>query len=217
MKARNLRDLEINSSHRMSVGGRVGDVMRKGTAYDVWALDPHPAAAAAAASSSSASGDQDGSGGKISSSTAQVAGVGAEELNGLSVLLPSKRKGGKLYLGASRVPCFFSSLAAQSQNAIYSYYFFSAQKPITRHLVVSARPARPARSEAACEAPKREAYPDEVLTHRFRPYGDPGDLPREDRMDVDAVEVSPKEKKLKRKGGAETGSSKKRKAKLAAS
>jgi hypothetical protein len=37
-------------------------------------------------------------------------------------------------------------------------------------------------------------------------------------MDVDVVEVSPKEKeKLKRKAGGETGSSKKRKAKLAAS
>jgi hypothetical protein len=57
-----------------------------------------------------------------------------------------------------------------------------------------------------------------VLTHRFRPYGDPGDLPREDYMDVDAVEVSPKEKKSKRKGDGEAGSSKKRKAaKLAAS
>jgi hypothetical protein len=32
-------------------------------------------------------------------------------------------------------------------------------------------------------------------------------------MDVDVAEVSPKEKKLKRKGGDETGSSKKRKAK----
>ena len=112
----------------------------------------------------------------------------------------------------------FSSLAAHSLKTLFILtIFFSAQKPITRHLVVSARPARPARSEVACEAPKREAYPDEVLTHRFRPYGDPGGLSREDRMNVDAVEVSPKEKKLKRKGGAETGSSKKRKAKLAAS
>ncbi|KAF8496848.1 hypothetical protein F5888DRAFT_1614298 [Russula emetica] len=163
MKAKNLRDLEINSSR---VGGLVGDLMRKGTAYDVWSLDPDPAVSGV--------------------------GVGAEELNGLSVLLPCKRKGGKkLYL---------------------------AQKPITRHLVVSARPAKPARPEVAYEAPKREAYPDEVLTHRFHPYGDPGDLPREDHMDVDVVEVSPKEKeKLKRKAGGETGSSKKRKVKLAAS
>jgi hypothetical protein len=95
--------------------------------------------------------------------------------------------------------------------------FFSAQKSITRHLVVSARPAKPTRPEVAYEAPKREAYPDEVLTHRFRPYGDPGDLPREDHMDVDVVEASPKEKKSKRKGIGETGSSKKRKAKLAVS
>jgi hypothetical protein len=95
--------------------------------------------------------------------------------------------------------------------------FFSAQRPITRHLVVSARPAKPARPDVAYEAPKREAYPDEVLTHRFRPYGDPGDLPREDHMEVDVVEVSPKEKKFKRKGDGETGSSKKRKTKSAAS
>ena len=99
-------------------------------------------------------------------------------------------------------------------------FFFSAQKPITRHLVISGRPAKPARPEMVYEAPKREAYPDEVLKHRFRPYGDPGDLPlsREDHMDVDVVEVSPKEKeKVKRKGGGETGSSKKRKTKSAAS
>ena len=56
-----------------------------------------------------------------------------------------------------------------------------------------------------------------MLTHRFRPYGDPGDLPREDHMDVSVAEVSPKDKKSKRKGGGETGSSKKKKAKLAAS
>jgi len=195
MKARNLRDIEINSPHR--AGGPVGDLMRKGTAYDVWALDPAASSGGGGSANASASGDQDGFGGMISSSSsslpsaAEVAGVGAEELNGLSVLLPCKRKGGKLYL---------------------------AQKPIKRHLVVSARPAKPARPEVACEAPEREAYPDEVLKHRFRPYGDPGDLPREDYMDVDVVEVSPKEKeKLKRKSGGETGSSKKRKAKLAAS
>lgn len=100
-----------------------------------------------------------------------------------------------------------------SKNAI----ILSAQKPITRHLVVSARPAKPARLEVTFEAPEREAYPDEVLTHRFRPYGDPGDMPRNGHMDVDVVEISPKEKKSKRKGGGETGSSKKKKAKLAAS
>lgn len=181
--------------------------MRKGTAYDVWVLDP----ASSSSGGASASGDQDGFGGMGSSSV----GVGAEELNGLSVLLPRKRKGGKLYLGASCALHAFCGLRSQKRYSIL--FFFSAQRPITRHLVVSARPAKPARPEAACEAPKREAYPDEVLTHRFRPYGDPGDRPREDHMDVDVVGVSPKEKKSKRKSGGEMGSSKKRKTKSAAS
>jgi DNA-directed RNA polymerase I subunit RPA34.5 len=114
----------------------------------------------------------------------------------------------------ARVPCVLCWLWSQ-KKAITS----PVQKPITRHLVVSARPAKPTRPEVAYEAHKREAYPDEALKHRFRPYGDPGDLPREDRMDVDVVEASPKEKKekIKRKASGETGSPKKRKTKLAAS
>lgn len=107
--------------------------------------------------------------------------------------------------------------------------FFSlriaAPKPVTRHLVVVSRPAKPSRpdataSEAALvfENPKREAYPEEVLTHRFRPYGDPGDPPPEDyHMDVDTVEVSPKEKEGSKRRGGQTGSSKKKKAKVVAS
>ena len=114
--------------------------------------------------------------------------------------------------------------------AHHHHFFFSpliydvAPKPVTRHLVVSARPAKPTRPDAAATAfenPKREAYPDEVLTHRFRAYGDPGDRPPEPEhhMDVDTAEVSAKEKKErhKRKGGGETGSSKRKKAKLVAS
>jgi hypothetical protein len=48
-------------------------------------------------------------------SAAHVADVGAEELNGLSILLPSKRKGGKLYIGTSMpfVGC------AQSQKLFF--------------------------------------------------------------------------------------------------
>jgi len=92
--------------------------------------------------------------------------------------------------------------------------------------VVAARPAKPTRPDAASDAaaatafenPKREAYPDEILTHRFRPYGDPGDHPPEHHMDVDTAEVSAKEKERhKRKGSGETGSSKRKKAKLVAS
>lgn len=56
-----------------------------------------------------------------------------------------------------------------------------------------------------------------MLTHRFRPYGDPGDLPLENHMDVEMVEVGAKEKERPKRKGGETGSSKKKKAKLVAS
>jgi len=90
--------------------------------------------------------------------------------------------------------------------------------------VLVSRPAKPSRPDATAsdaalgfENPKRDAYPEEVLTHRFRPYGDPGDPPPEDHhTDVDMAEVSPKEKKGSKRRGGETGSSKK-KAKLVAS
>src|ERR1700761_6562944 len=64
------------------------------------------------------------------------------------------------------------------------FFLFSrtiiAPKPVTRHLVVTARPPEPTRpgpgdgvsDPATFQNPPREAYPDEVLTHRFRPYGD---------------------------------------------
>jgi len=83
--------------------------------------------------------------------------------------------------------------------------------------VVAARPAKPSKLDVAYETPKREAYPDEVLKHRFRPYGDPGDLPLEDHTDAEMVEVSTKEKERPKRKGGETGSSKKKKAKLVAS
>ena len=95
--------------------------------------------------------------------------------------------------------------------------FHLVQKPITRHLVVAARPAKSTRIDAAYETPKREGYPDEVLTHRFRPYGDPGDLSLEDPVDVEIVEVSPKEKEKSKRKASEPGSSKKKKVKLVAS
>ena len=108
--------MEVSSS-RVGVGvgvGLVGGLMRKDTAYDVWALDPATSNAAAASGGGGgggkASGDPDGFGGKISSSSSSISsveGVGAEELKGLSVLLPRKRKGGKLYLGAPRLRISF--------------------------------------------------------------------------------------------------------------
>lgn len=118
--------------------------------------------------------------------------------------------------GVARIRPFWGRRVAGSLKKIM-FFVLSVQKPIARHLVVSARPAKPTRPDAAYEAPKREAYPDEVLTHRFRPYGDPGDLPLKAHMDVDMVEVSPKEKERPKRRGGETGSSKKKKAKLVAS
>lgn len=90
--------------------------------------------------------------------------------------------------------------------------------------MVAARPAEPTKPDTASDSavyqnPQREAYPEEVLKHRFRPYGDPGDPPPSHHTDVEVAPASTKEKekeKPKRKGG-EAGSSKKKKAKLAAS
>jgi len=181
-----LRGLEV--SHRT---GLVGDLVRKSAAYDVWALEP--AVGGARGSGTENQGEVEGT-----PAGAHAGLVGAEELNNLSVLLPCKRKGGKLYL---------------------------APKPITRHLVVVSRPAKPSGPDATAsgaalrfENPKREAYPEEVLTHRFRPYGDPGDPPSKNQhMDVDTAKVGPKEKEGSKRKGGETGSSKKKKAKLVVS
>ena len=118
---------------------------------------------------------------------------------------------------ARRESILFGGVGLRARSKEMTFYIFSVQKPIARHLVVSARPAKPTRPDTAYEAPKREAYPDEVLTHRFRPYGDPGDLPLENHMDVEMVEVGAKEKERPKRKGGETGSSKKKKAKLVAS
>jgi hypothetical protein len=99
VRAKNLHGLEV--AHRL---GLVGDLIRKNTAYDVWALEPAAAGAGAGAGAARApaSGSGSGSGdkGKVGGAPAHVGHVGAEELNNLSVLLPCKRKGGQLYLGA---------------------------------------------------------------------------------------------------------------------
>lgn len=192
VKEKNLQGVQVLSSS--SVVGRVGELSRKTTAYDIWSLSPP------------------------SSSSRQSATIGdshhphvcAEELNGLSVLLPRKRKGGKLFL---------------------------APKPVTRHLVVTARPAEPTRpapgdavsDPATFENPPREAYPDAVLTHRFRPYGDPGEPPQpspEDQIDLEVedkhaeeegAKEKEKERRKKRRGEAGESPKKVKKAKTAAS
>ncbi|KAH8980788.1 hypothetical protein EDB92DRAFT_1899627 [Lactarius akahatsu] len=177
VKAKNLQGIQVLSS--AGVSGRVGELSRKSTAYDIWSLSPP----------SSSSGDR------------HQPHVGAEELNGLSVLLPRKQKGGKLFL---------------------------APKSVARHLVVAARPAEPMRRDAASDPvtfqnPPREAYPDEALTHRFRPYGDLGDpppAPPEDQLDLGVddrhaeeggAREKEKEKRKKRRGGEAVESPKKAK------
>ena len=88
MKAKSLHGLDV--SHRT---GLVGDLVRKSAVYDVWALEP--AVGGARWSGSENQGEVEGT-----AAGAHVGLVGVEELNNLSVLLPRKRKGGKLYLGA---------------------------------------------------------------------------------------------------------------------
>jgi len=187
VKAKSLHGLEV--SRRT---GLVGHLVRKSAAYDLWALEPAVGGAHGSGSENN-QGEIEGT-----AAGAPVGLVGAEELDNLSVLLPCKRKGGRLYL---------------------------APKPVTRHLVVVSRPAKPSRPDATAsdaalgfENPKREAYPEEVLTHRFRPYGDPGNIPPEDHhMDVETTEVIPKAKEGSKRRGGEMGSSKKKKAKVVAS
>ncbi|KAA1477668.1 hypothetical protein DENSPDRAFT_752382, partial [Dentipellis sp. KUC8613] len=78
------------------------------------------------------------------------AGVG-EELATTAVLVPRTGKGGQLFL---------------------------APKPVARHLVLTAPPARPTHSTSTpgepavlMQNPPRHAYPAHILTHSFRPLG----------------------------------------------
>ncbi|KAF8549808.1 hypothetical protein OG21DRAFT_1420722 [Imleria badia] len=125
---------------------------------------------------------------------AEDAVAGAEELRGLACLLPRKRKHGKLYL---------------------------APKQVSRHIVVSTRPsiATPDDAERVVyQNPPRRAYPKDVLTHAFVPYGARSEQSRETRsedvsMDVEDIEATrdaaptdhpakpPKESKAKKRKG----------------
>lgn len=134
MKARNLRGVEISSSRKE---GLVGDLSRKGTAYDLWTLDP---------AAVGGSGDQND--GAISPLDVQP-GVGAEELNGLSVLLPCRRKGGQLYLGAcvcaARIHPFWGRWVAGSlkRNNVFFFSFFQFKSPSRGILLSPHAPLNP--------------------------------------------------------------------------
>ena len=93
MKSRSLQGVNISS--RL---GLVGDLQRKTASYDLYALKPPL----------DPSGNSDHDNGEEDTTAAHV-DVGAEELSSLSVLLPCKRKGGKLYLCAcTRAPGLLS-------------------------------------------------------------------------------------------------------------
>ncbi|KAF7353838.1 hypothetical protein MVEN_01069400 [Mycena venus] len=79
--------------------------------------------------------------------------ISGEEVKGLSCLLPRKSKKGKLY---------------------------TAPTPIARTIVMSAQPVKPTPDPSAASSsnaravyknPPRESHPQELLTHRFLPYG----------------------------------------------
>ncbi|GBE82795.1 hypothetical protein SCP_0411800 [Sparassis crispa] len=100
----------------------------------------------------------------------EIEGIGGEELKEFSCLLPRPRKGGKLY---------------------------QAPKPVTRRLIVSAKPALPTpdpssdsnTSSSVYKNPPRPRYPKAILKHRFMPLGSlarNADSP--EAMDVDQVE-----------------------------
>ncbi|KAG0699010.1 hypothetical protein DFH29DRAFT_67817 [Suillus ampliporus] len=117
IKSKHFDGLEIDAPSS-SRSGQVGSLSQKGTVYDIWSM-----------------GDDD------------TEFARAEELRGLSCLLPRKRKSGKLYM---------------------------APKEIARHFVVSAQPTiatPPEHPSILHQNPPRLSYPKELLKHSFVPYG----------------------------------------------
>ncbi|KAG1749548.1 hypothetical protein EDB19DRAFT_147213 [Suillus lakei] len=119
VKPKYLDGLEIDvPSSSSSRSGQIGSLSRKNAVYDIWSM-----------------GDDD------------TDFAGAEELRGLSCLLPRRKKSGKLYM---------------------------APKEIARHLVVSAQPSRaspPEHPSILYQNPPRLSYPKELLKHHFVPCG----------------------------------------------
>lgn len=117
VKPKNLDGLEIDAPSS-SRSGQVGSLSQKSAVYDIWSM-----------------GDDD------------TDFAGAEELRGLSCLLPRIKKSGKLYI---------------------------APKDIARHLIVTAQPSRaspPEHPSILHQNPPRPSYPKELLRHHFVPYG----------------------------------------------
>ncbi|KAL5528878.1 hypothetical protein ACEPAG_4852 [Sanghuangporus baumii] len=146
IKPKHLSHLSLSlPTSQATTAQKLGSLSRKSRAYDVWSI-PHP-------SSSSSVPDYDEMSGPA---------VGGEELLNMNVLLPRKKKGGKLYL---------------------------ARKPITHHLVLIAQPELPTPPATPPEistgshdvntnansdmykSPARYQHPKHLLKHRFFPTG----------------------------------------------
>ncbi|KAL4075307.1 hypothetical protein V8B97DRAFT_1867367 [Scleroderma yunnanense] len=134
IKAKHLDGLEIDPPVS-SRTARVGGLTRKNATHDVWSI-----------------GDDD------------TDVMGADDVRGLSCLLPQKKKKGKLCL---------------------------APNAITRHIIVSAHPPTPTPQEhqpIVHQNPTRPSYPKDVLKHQFVPYGarsQPNETTVEGPMEVD--------------------------------
>jgi hypothetical protein len=97
----------------------------------------------------------------------------AEEASGLSCLFPRKSKKGKLYLGASAsVSMYWEHIRADS--------VYLVSKSISRHLVVASQATalvppplddQAPPPESLYQNPPRPSYSEDVLTHKFMPYG----------------------------------------------
>ncbi|KAL5490666.1 hypothetical protein ACEPAI_5500 [Sanghuangporus weigelae] len=146
IKPKHLSHLSLSlPTSQATTAQKLGSLSRKSGVYDVWSI-PHP-------SSSSSMPDYDEMSGPA---------VGGEELLSMNVLLPRKKKGGKLYL---------------------------ARKPITHHLVLSAQPSLPTlpatppkdsigaqdinanANSDMYKSPARYQHPKHLLKHRFLPTG----------------------------------------------
>jgi hypothetical protein len=120
--------------------------------------------------------------------------IGGEELRSLTCLLPRKSKKGELYPGTSTL--------SQNFRGILTSFFLSAPRPIARHLIVSAQLPESSTFETSSTVaatrvnknPPREKYPEDLLTHRFLPYGslvDPNHVPPPPNGEQPAAAVVP--------------------------
>ena len=132
LKPRYLSRLSLSlPSSQATTTQKLGSLSRKSGSYDVWSL-AHPSPF-----SSALDVDFDESRGPA---------VGGEELLGMNVLLPRKKKGGKLYLGSSQIyPSITFLISSPSFSSIPS-----STKCSSKANNPPPRPRGPARTPNSC-------------------------------------------------------------------